>query len=130
MFLSEGQLEYSVVEGYHRLVVNVDPELHRYLRHQIPKTFSCQRPKFPPHITVVRGETPLTNKWNDHNGKTVSFSYDPYIHYKEPYWWINCWSKALTDIRLELGLPTSYHLSRPPDGTDCFHSTIGNSKRA
>lgn len=66
--------------------------------------------------------------WGRYKGIKAEFEYDSYLHCDGIYWWFNCFSKALTDIRLELGLPASYHLTRPPDGTECFHSTVGNRK--
>lgn len=129
MLSSTGTLQYSVKDDYYRLVVLVDPELHRFFRSLVPKQYVCQPQRYPPHITVVRGEKPLTDAWLKHQGQAVTFDYDSYLHHDEVYWWFNCHSPHLLNIRIELGLPSSYRLTRPPDGTDCFHSTIGNSKR-
>jgi len=126
---SKGLFEYRVVDGYHRLVVLVDPELHRYLRALVPRGATCNRPRYAPHITVVRGEVPpRLDLWGKLEGQEVEFEYSDFIHHDGTYWWINCFSSTLIDVRLELGLPSSYRLTRPPDGTECFHSTIGNSK--
>lgn len=128
MYISSGILEYSVKDDYYRLVVLVDPELHRYLRSLVPPYHVCRPQKYPPHITVVRGEPPQAGVWGKFQGTSVEFYYENFIHHDGVYWWINCYSEALTSLRLELGLPASYHLTRPPDGTECFHSTIGNAK--
>lgn len=129
-FQSAGSLEYSVHEGYYRCVVNVDPELTRYLRSLVPKYYICKPQKYAPHITVVRGETPpRTDEWALFQGEIVQFEYESYLHYDGTYWWINCWSPRLTEVRIGLNLPPSYHLTRPPDGSECFHSTVGNSKK-
>lgn len=125
---SQGSLEYSVKDGYFRLVVLVDPELHRFFRSLVPKYYTCHPQRYSPHITVVRGERPKTSAWERHKGELVAFQYDPYLHHDGRYWWFNCFSDRLTTFRLELGLPLSYHLSRPPTGEECFHSTVGNSK--
>jgi len=127
---SEGQLKYSVDDGYYRLVVIVDPELHRLFRSLVPRYYICRPQRYPPHITVVRGEAPKTDAWERHAGRSIQFEYDTYLHYDGTYWWFNCYSDLLTSIRLELGLPSSYRLTRPPDGAECFHSTIGNSKES
>lgn len=126
---SSGVLRYSIDGSYHRLVVEMDPEIHRLYRALIPKYYVCRPQKYAPHITVVRGEQPLTGAWGKHEGKGIDFEYETYLHYNGIYWWINCHSVALTSIRLELGLPSSYYLTRPPDDAECFHSTIGNSKK-
>lgn len=126
---SLGTLDYSLSDGYYRLVVSVDPELHRYYRSRIPKSFVCNPQRYPPHITVVRGEVPpLKDLWGRYQGRQVCFDYSPEIRNDETYWWLNCYAQVLTDIRLELGLPASYHLTRPPSGEECFHTTIGNRK--
>jgi hypothetical protein len=126
--VSSGLLDYSVKDGYHRLVVLVDPELHRLFRSLVPRYYVCRPQKYPPHITVVRGEQPRTDEWGKYQGSLVEFTYDPWLFHDGVYWWFNCWSDFLVEVRLGLGLPSSYHLTRPPDGAECFHSTIGNSK--
>ena len=126
---SSGTLEYSIKGDYYRLVVLVDPELHRFFRSTIPKYYICKPQRYAPHITVVRGETPCTDAWDRHAGALVNFEYDPYLHHDGMYWWFNCYSDLLTSVRLELGLAASHKLTSPPDGTECFHSTIGNSKK-
>lgn len=128
MGTSEGTLDYSVTDGYYRLVVLVDRELHRFYRSLIPPYYTCRPQRYPPHITVVRGENPKTGVWGKYQGTLVEFSYDSFLHHDGVYWWFNCFSDRLTQVRLELGLPSSYRLTRPPDGTECFHSTVGNSK--
>ncbi len=128
MHLSLGALDYCVKDDYYRLVVLVDPELHRFLRSLVPPYYVCRPQKYPPHITVVRGEKPKTEAWGKYQGTMVEFSYETFLHHNDVYWWFNCYSDRLTEIRLELGLPPSYRLTRPPDGADCFHSTVGNSK--
>ena len=127
-FTSSGYLDYSIREGLYRLVVLVDEELHRFYRSLIPPQYVCRRPKYPPHITVVRRETPLTDSWGLSHGMEVSFEYDSFIHRGHSYWWLNCYSEELNRLRVELGLPHSCSLTRPPDGTECFHSTLGNEK--
>jgi hypothetical protein len=129
MFRSVGTIDYSVVNGYHRMVVLVDPELHRFFRSLVPPHNVCRPQRYPPHITVVRGEIPETDAWGKYQGTSVKFYYENFLHHDGVYWWFNCYSTFLTDVRLELGLPRSYHLTRPPNGAECFHSTIGNSKR-
>lgn len=129
MFSSDGILAYSNLDGYYRLVLEVDPELHRYLRGLIPSRFTCKVPRYSPHITVVRNEPPrVAENWGKYEGKLVSFTYDPFLNYDGTYWWIKCYSEELILIRLELGLASSHHHTRPPTDEECFHSTVGNSK--
>lgn len=119
MFRSVGR--FSSSSG--RLVVLVDTELARYYRSQIPKSMVCRAGRYAPHITVVRNE-PYEKDLQD----PVEFEYDPYIHFNGVYWWLNCFSPTLISVRLELGLPASTDLTRPPDGSECFHMTVGNTK--
>lgn len=129
LYLSTGKLSYALDKGYYKVTVLVDPELHRYLRALVPRRFVCRKQKYPPHITVVRGEVPPNqSQWGLYEGRDIEFQYSDYLHSDDQYWWINCYSAKLIDIRLGLGLASSYHLTRPPDGQECFHSTIGNQK--
>lgn len=36
--------------------------------------------------------------------------------------------RPLGDLRVSLGLPESSQWTRPPDGRECFHMTVGNTK--
>lgn len=126
---STGVLNYSQENGSYRLVLDVDPGLHDYLRALIPKYLSCNKPKYAPHITLVRNEVPTDlSFWGRRQGVQVPFSYYPFVHNNDVYWWINCFSDSFTQVRKELGLPSSSKFTKPPNGADCFHFTIGNSK--
>jgi hypothetical protein len=85
---------------------------------------------YDPHITLVRNEIPeLLENWDKYSGKEISFLYSNLIHNDEKYWWLNCFSKKLERIRLELGLPVSSPYTLPPSGFyQCFHSTLANNK--
>lgn len=125
LFRSTGILDYS--EPY-RLVVLVDPELVRYYRTLISDK-KCMPQRYAYHITVVRKETPVNlSQWRAYHGHTIDFDYDHNVQQNIVYWWLNCYSPRLTALRVELGLPPSFELTRPPDGTDCFHVTLGNRK--
>lgn len=129
LFTGLGNLNYSVLNGYYRLSLDVDYELHRYLRSLVPPKYVCKPTRYFPHITVVRNEPPvILSNWEKYPNRTVRFHYSDYLHYDNTYWWINCWSEDLVAIRLELGLPPSHHHTRPSTDEECFHSTVGNSK--
>jgi len=56
--VGEGTLVYSRYRGDFKLIVEVDPGIAVFYRTLIPKSVSIQSPKYTPHITVIRKETP------------------------------------------------------------------------
>lgn len=108
------------------LFVVVDPEIARLYRSMIPKSIKLNKPRFHPHITVVRNEVislPL-----DLRNKQIDFDYSPIICHDNTYWWLNVVCDYLKQVRLELGLEETSPWTRPPDDSDFFHCTIGNTK--
>lgn len=124
-----GTLSYSTsAEGF-KLVVEVEPDFGKLYRALIPRYLHPQPTRYPPHITVVRRETPPASwRWKHHDGRLMTFLYDPEVRFDATYFWLRCWSSLLTDIRLDLGLPEQTEYTRPPDGDDCFHCTVANRK--
>lgn len=113
----------------HKVHVDVDPGIVRLARALVPKTIRLQRPRWDPHITVVRNEAiPNLTVWGRHEGSFVEFEYDSYVHCDDTYYWVRVFCPALTQLRLDLGLPESSELTRAPDGFESFHITIGNLK--
>jgi hypothetical protein len=131
IFISNGKLQYSNNNEY-KLIVEVDQDLANYYYSLIPKYYKIQKPRYKPHITVVRSgkEIPLYLKyWNKYQNDTIVFRYNYEIHNDKNYYWINVWSTELERIRHELGLPVSSRFTRPPTGfTKNFHCTIANTK--
>lgn len=142
LFTSTGTLDYSYINegGGYKLNVLVDKQLAAYYRSLIPKYYSVNGTRYPPHITVLRpvtrpgdkirvAEIPSNlDKWSCYQGMQVEFLYSPYIYNNPIYYWLRVYSQQLIDIRLELGLPENYHTTRPPDGVNSFHMTIANTK--
>ena len=155
MFESKGKLHYSIGQ-YHKLIVEIDPEIVRYYRSLIPKYIQTNSQMYPAHISVVRHEI-VTNLqyWNKYEGEEIHFQYEGYVFNDNVYYWINCFSKRLEEIRVELGLPllkktessflqfvkrllfvllgksiTPRIYTKPPEGyKKVFHCSIGNSKK-
>lgn len=117
-FSSIGKLEYSP----NKLIVLVDPEITNYYRSLVPKYWNLKRSKYLPHITVIREE-----KCQEISGD-ILFTYIPTIYRNDTYAWLNVYCEELCNIRKSMGLEPYSELSKPPDGTECFHSTIGNFK--
>lgn len=112
-----------------KLNVEVDPEIARFARALVPKSVPLRRPRYAPHITVVRNEAvPKPDLWGRHEGVFVPFDYEPFVLNDEVYFWLRVYSPLLTQVRLELGLAESSEWSRAPDGAETFHLTIGNLK--
>jgi hypothetical protein len=107
------------------LIIDCDPELGRYLRHQYllghRRTRSLQAPLWGPHISVIRGETPpRMEAWKRGDGGAVEFVYDPRPQQTDGYVWYPVRCEAMLDLRVALGLP------REPE--PALHLTIGNDK--
>ena len=128
---SQGILRYSIEPnvGY-KLIVEVDREISNYYRSLIPKYIDWLPQKYPPHISVVRHETPPNlEAWDKYDGEKIEFEYPGIIYSGTVYWWLNAFSERLEEIRVELGLPISSMYTRPPEGFDkVFHITLANRK--
>lgn len=126
---STGILKYS---DPYRLVVEVDRGISQLAYALIPKWLPKQRPRWVPHITVVRTEkeTPVNlEHWGKYQNQPVLFYYTSYIHEGKIYYWLNCFCNQLEDIRAELGLPVVSQYTLPPEGfKKCFHMTVANKK--
>jgi hypothetical protein len=72
-----------------------------------------------PHCTVMRGEGPTNHAlWGKYEGQEFQITTsDELRSNKAGYYWLNAQSRALENVRTELGLPPR---PRPP-----FHLTIG-----
>lgn len=76
-----------------------------------------------PHISVVRGETShwKTRQKQAYNGKTYSVTLsDKLRSNRKGYYWVDCQSKELEKLRMQLGLP--------PRPSPPFHLTIGKKR--
>lgn len=121
---SEGILRIEPTKIY----VEVDPEIVALVRALLPSRmrteFKLQR--YAPHITVIRNEG--FSARSDLDSKSIPFLYDPEPVVGETYSWLRVFAVDLLHIRQDLGLAPSSEWSRPPDGEECFHITIGNRK--
>lgn len=121
---SSGKLKFDAEVP--KLYVEVDPEIVHLTRALLPQPLrSDLKPqRHAPHISVVRNE-PIPICSSEH---VIHFTYDAEPIIGDIYAWLVVRSEELTQIRLRLGLPPSSEWSRPPDGEDCYHVTIGNRK--
>lgn len=109
--------------------VLVDRPIVDYARALLPSKINQTR--HAPHITLVRQEKVARERWltaGRWHGQEVPFTYDSRVVPGEVYWWLRVWSDELWDIRRALGLHELSWACRPPDGEECFHITIGNTK--
>jgi|SRR5271155_1690300 len=133
LHVSTGVLRYGFDERAKdlKLVVEIDHGIAETYRAIVPKHYRVSRPRFAPHISVVRHEAIPADKmhlWSVHEGAACTFSYDPTICYDETYFWLRVYSDGLVAVREELGLHALSELARPPDRAECFHTTIANRK--
>lgn len=119
---SEGWVEYRE----NTCVLNIDPQIAKFYRALLPKSYDIRPPKYPSHITIVRKfETPNENfkeKWYD--GYYFKFYYGGPVKYNGVYYYLDCQSPGITKLRKELGLP-AYRF----DDNRSYHITIGNTKK-
>jgi len=119
-------------ENDFKLVAYINQEISDYYFSMIPSWKSANRQKYPAHITIIRSnrETPSRKElWGKYSGTKIDFYYQPYVHEGTVYYWINCFSEEMEEIRRELGLPVVEQFTDPPAGfAKTFHSTIGNKK--
>jgi hypothetical protein len=134
LYWSEGILKYTDESSAGlKLVVEIDPGITDYYRTLIPKWYpKLNKQLYAPHISVVRKEIPPNmSAWKKYEGQIIRFAYSNEIQMGKTYWWLNCFCKDLETIRLELGLPINSPYTLPPEGFEkCFHSTLGNLKKA
>lgn len=127
---SVGTLRYTRVPGYgFRLVLEIDKGIPLFYRSLIPKWFPTSGQRHTPHISVVRREVPTNLKaWGKYEGERIEFFYSHDIQRDNQYWWLDCFSTRLEEIREELGLPlTSFR--KPADGfRKVWHTTVANEK--
>lgn len=133
LHVSTGVLRYASDERAKdlKLVVEIDPGIAETYRALVPKHYRASRPRFAPHISVVRHEIIPAGKmhlWGTHDGEARTFLYDSTIFHDETYFWLQVYSDILVAVREELGLPALSELARPPDHAECFHTTIANRK--
>ena len=118
-----------ITEEEHKAHVLVDPGIVDLTRALIPPHYSLNRTRYPPHITAVREEqVPRWQRLAELDARLIGFVYDPGVVIGKTYWWLQAWSIELLAIRKYVGLPDLSELCRPPDGADCFHITVGNTK--
>lgn len=126
VFTSSGQLKYI----HTKLIVEVDQDIINFYRKLIPKYYYVKPQMYKAHISVVRKEkVPNSKFWEKYEGKLIDFYYLNKVYNSETYWWLNCFSKELEDIREELGLPINEIYIQPIEGfKKTFHCTLGNTK--
>lgn len=124
----EGEIRYELHGRLHRLTVEADPAISEYYRSLVPRHVRLNRQKHPPHVSVVREEMATPPAWGLHQGLKISFLYLPIVRTGETYFWLKVHDDRFSDLRVELGLPRTCWYTAPPDGSDCFHLTLGNLK--
>jgi hypothetical protein len=130
---SKGTLKYENTTSGYRAVVEIDQGIADYYRSLIPKYMTANKQSWPSHITVVRTgvEYPLhMNHWRAYHNEVVDFIYSSVIHMDGHYYWLNCFSRRIDEIRSELGLTIKSRVTIPPDGySKCYHITLANRKQ-
>ena len=101
----------------------IDDEIGKYYRSLLPKALYIQPPKRKTHVSIVRPfEFKECKTWDVKKCCAVRVIYYHSVQNDGVYYWLNCTSKSIGQIRLALGLPEF----RNKFGT--YHITIGNRK--
>lgn len=128
---SQGRLHYSLDPKVgHKLILMVDQGIALFYRSLIPKWHTVRPQAFKPHISVVRNETPpRLDLWGAHEGELVAFLYDIDTQRDHQYWWLDCYSPRLDELRAELGFTPPKPFRPLPEGfLKRYHTTLGNMK--
>jgi len=127
MFTSKGVLQYfDLGQGQYKLWLLIDNEIGRYYRSLIPNKINI--PRYPAHVSIVRGSIPNLNSWRAYEKEEIGFRYDGFIYEGNTYWWLDISCKRLENIRAELGLDPIGDVTLSPDGKQNWHVTIANNK--
>lgn len=97
-------------------------DLADYYRALLPKAWYVKPPRTESHISVVRPfESPNMDFWKKYEQEKIAINYWLPVNTDGIYFWLDCSSPRLVEIRRELRLVD--HLAN-----NCFHCTIGNTK--
>jgi len=103
------------------IVADLDFGIGEYYRWWVLKRFGLmlQPTAWKPHVTVLDGRKGLSPEamklWKKHQNKIIDLEYSVEVEQHWKFWVLPVRSKALNDIRSELGLESSKN----------FHITIG-----
>lgn len=104
-------------------ILELSKDFGDYYYSLIPKYKNAQKQKYLPHVTIVR-EFESRNSFFDYKlneNQKFCIDYSPQIWYAHPYFFLECWSPQIEQLRVDYGL-------RPYRFNDCYHITIGNTK--
>ena len=129
MYSSKATIKYK---NNIQVVAELDQNISDYYRSLIPKYYYAKPQKAPAHITIVRKNKEIPTKmefWGKHEGRIITFQYEPIIQTDGIYFWMNAYSSEIGYIRQELGLP-QYRDDRLYAGIQRneYHITIANTK--
>jgi hypothetical protein len=130
LFQSQGVLSYSELNDNPSLRLIIDEDIVRYYRSFIPKFIRIKPQMYRAHISVVRNNFPANIQyWHRYEGEIVDFYYENEIKNCTKYFWIDCYSVRLEEVRQQLGLEI-YNMDREllTPFKMRFHTTIGNLK--
>ena len=104
-------------------VLELSKDFGDYYYSLIPKYKNAQKQKYNAHVTIVREFEQKSHLFSYQLCKNFEFSidYDPTIWYAYPYFFLECFSPQIEQLRADYGL-------RPYRINDCYHITVGNTK--
>lgn len=104
------------------VVANLSKDFSDYYRSLIPKYIQYNPQYYRPHITIIRNfENPKNSYYKIFLNKIITIYYSNDLQFDNPYYYFNCWSNNISDIRIGSGL-SKYRKN------NSYHITIGNIK--
>ena len=103
---------YAQIKTHRNWWITADPfcdigEYYRYVfNFQYRAYIKIQKPKWGYHISVLRKEEPKLNKdkWEEQNGLTISFQYEPVYRIGDNHVWLDIDSSDIYELRCFFGL--------------------------
>lgn len=120
LLTSYGILSY----GVNRVTLELGWDFGNFYYSLLPKSLGVNKQKYSAHITVIRCVVEGYPKERLFDGEKVEFSYGPEVFFDQKYYYLNCHSERIGDMRELLG----YTRFRFMDGLRCYHIAIGNVK--
>jgi len=130
LYKAQGSLRYT---SRYWLILDCDQQIADYYRALMPKYMDVRRPRYGAHITISRPEVEMPSNlvfWRAFEGENIEFYYEPCVRFGESgmYYWLNCFSNRLDELRRDLGLAVEPRDNTPEGFGKTYHMTVANRK--
>lgn len=118
------ETSYGIIKYEERKCsLEIDRDFLNYYYSLIPKYIKVNKPKYNPHITIVRTKyEEIQQNYGLWDGMRIPFLYLPLMRQDKLYFWLDCFSLHIGLLRGHLGL------SWFRNNFNSYHCTIANFK--